>query len=109
MWANDAYNLTISTTALSLQEAIEAVITWWKISWNDFAYMPTGIDILMETNSIRWLDTWETPTSTLWHLADASWIAQVSLRDIDITNLKMIRAWWSDATLSVRIGNPDRY
>jgi len=99
--------LTISSTAVTLKTAIEAAAS------ADFnytrAYQETWVDLFIEAESIRWLDDWNTPTAAAGHLASASWVAQVSLRDIDLTNLMLIRATWSDATVSVRIGNPDRY
>jgi len=103
MWAADAYNITVSSTALTVKAAIEWAITWWEIDLNAFQPLPNSIDVFIETNSIRWLDTWETPTASLWHLWAASWINVVSLRGIDISNFQMIRATWSDATVSVRI------
>ncbi len=109
LWAADAYNLTISNTAVTLQEAIEAVITWGQIDWNDIKIPINWVDLMIETNSIRWLDTGDTPTDSLWNLAASDWIQVVQLRWIDITQLQMIRATWSDATISIRVGNADQY
>ena len=100
--------LTISSTAVDLKTAIDAASSD-TIDWNTFAYMPTWVDLMIESNSIRWLDDWNTPTASDWHLAAADWVQVVQLRDVDITNLMLIRATWSDATVTVRVGNPDRY
>jgi hypothetical protein len=100
--------LTISTTAVTLKQAIEAA-SWEDFDYNTFAYTPTWVDLTIEAESVRWLDDGNTPTAANWQLAAADWIQVVQLRDIDITNLMLIRAWASDATVLVRIGNPDRY
>ena len=86
----------VSSTALNVTD-----IVW--TDFNDKAYTANSLDIFVETNSIRWLDNWLTPTAANWHLAAATWVNVVSLRWCDISNLQVIRATWSDATISIRV------
>jgi len=94
--------LTISTTAVTLQDAIGAAgsDTGFKIPSD-----ADGIDLICETNSVRFMTDGLVPTASLGTLLDSSGdIVGVNLRGTPARKVQLIRAGGSDASVSVRLG-----
>ena len=99
VWADWA-NLTATSTSQTLQQLITAA--WSTVILSEIVWA-NSVDIFMETNSLRFLDDTQTPEAAKGTLLDASWINIASLRGINLWELRIIRATWSDATFSIRV------
>jgi len=89
--------LTISTTAVDLATAITSAGGVGYTIEDKF----DAVDLIIESESIRWLDDGNTPTASNGHLAVSG---VLSLRGDQVKKFQMIRAGSADATVTVRIG-----
>lgn len=92
--------LTISTTALTLQDAIQTAAG----ASVDLTGLDS-VDISVTANDISFLTDGNTPTAANGILIGQSNASkEISLRGVNLTNVKMIRAGGTDATVRVQVG-----